>query len=361
MRSPLTLLAGPRALATIQREGLTPERVEHVIGGAGGPKALGLVGLDATLFGQWLTPGPAPRWLLGSSIATWRFLCALHPDPATMFPSFAQHYLDMTFSAKARRGEIDATTQRMLLALLQACGGAEPVLSHPHYRLALVCARSRGLLGSENAWMLAPLLGSAFLLNWMTPRFGRAFFERAVLHDARGTPPLLPGVQGQVALTPLAADTLVHALTASTAIPFVMSGVPAPQGWPAGTYRDGGLIDYHQHHLATASGGIILFPHFTEHLTASWFDKPLPARRRQARLRAVDDVLVVAPSAQYLSQLPGGKVPDRGDYKRMTDQARVRCWQAAVDESQRLGDAFAELAATGRLEGAVRPLPVASR
>ncbi|MBU4611439.1 hypothetical protein IMZ29_13140 [Achromobacter sp. GG226] len=197
MSFPLTLLAGPRALATIQRDGLTPDRVEHVIGGAGGPKALGLVGLDAALFGHWLTPGPAPRWLMGSSIATWRFLCALHPDPATMFPTFARHYLDMTFSAKARREEIDATTGRMLMALLTACGGAEPVLAHPHYRLALICARSRGPVSSENAWMLAPLLGSAFLLNWLTPRFGGAFFERAVLHDARGVPPLLPALQGR--------------------------------------------------------------------------------------------------------------------------------------------------------------------
>jgi len=72
----------------------------------------------------------------------------------------------------------------------------------------------------------------------------------------------------------------------------------------------------------------------------------------------VDDVLVVAPSAHYLSRLPGGKVPDRGDYKRMTDDERVKVWQTTVDESQRLGDAFAELAATGRLEAAVQPLPL---
>ncbi len=361
MPSHIRLLAGRRALDAIRRDGLVADRVEHIIGGAGGPKALALVGLDAALFGQWLTPGPQPRWLVGSSIATWRFLCALHPEPRTTFAHFAELYLALTFSQGARRPEITATMRGMAQALLAHCGGADRMLAHPDYRLALVTARSRGLVNSEHPWLLTPALGSAFLLNLLSPRLRDLYFQRAVLHDPRGVPPLGEARLGRALLAPLSADTLVDALLASTSIPFIMDAVASPQGWPTGTYRDGGMIDYHHHHLDTAAGGIVLFPHFTPHLTASWFDKTLPERLRRSRVRATDDVLVIAPSPEYLARMPQGRIPGRADYKRMPDAERVKHWRVAVDESRRLGDEFLELAATGRLEGAVQPLPTGER
>ena len=45
----LTLKAGPRALARIRQQGLHPREVGTLPGAAGGPKALGIQGLDLAL------------------------------------------------------------------------------------------------------------------------------------------------------------------------------------------------------------------------------------------------------------------------------------------------------------------------
>ena len=54
----LTLKAGPRALARIRQNGLSAADVGTLPGAAGGPKALGIQGLDLALFGEWLPAVP---------------------------------------------------------------------------------------------------------------------------------------------------------------------------------------------------------------------------------------------------------------------------------------------------------------
>ena len=54
----LTLKAGRRALQRIREQGLSPADVGILPGAAGGPKALGIQGLDLALFGEWLPRAP---------------------------------------------------------------------------------------------------------------------------------------------------------------------------------------------------------------------------------------------------------------------------------------------------------------
>ena len=59
IKSPaLTLKAGPRALARIRQNGLSPADVGILPGAAGGPKGIGIQGLDLALFGDWLPRAP---------------------------------------------------------------------------------------------------------------------------------------------------------------------------------------------------------------------------------------------------------------------------------------------------------------
>jgi len=51
MTSPLVIRAGPRALERLRTHGLDAADVEIVPGAAGGPKALGIAGLDHAIFG----------------------------------------------------------------------------------------------------------------------------------------------------------------------------------------------------------------------------------------------------------------------------------------------------------------------
>jgi enoyl-CoA hydratase len=59
IKSPaLTIKAGPRALARIRQNGLSPADVGILPGAAGGPKGIGIQGLDLALFGDWLLRAP---------------------------------------------------------------------------------------------------------------------------------------------------------------------------------------------------------------------------------------------------------------------------------------------------------------
>jgi hypothetical protein len=75
-----------------------------------------------------------------------------------------------------------------------------------------------------------------------------------------------------------------------------------------------------------------------------WLDKGMPWR--VARGAWLDNVVLVAPSREYLAKLPHGKLPDRNDFKRYAgdDAGRMKYWRRAICESGRLADAFLEFA-----------------
>jgi hypothetical protein len=60
-------------------------------------------------------------------------------------------------------------------------------------------------------------------------------------------------------------------------------------------------------------------------------------------------VLLIAPSAEFVAGLPGGKIPDRKDFYAFDNDERMRRWQAALDASQRLGEEMRELLETGQI------------
>lgn len=68
----LTFKAGQRALRHIRERGLQAADVGVLPGAAGGPKPLGIQGLDLALFGEWLPSAPRQRALIGASIGAWR-------------------------------------------------------------------------------------------------------------------------------------------------------------------------------------------------------------------------------------------------------------------------------------------------
>ena len=107
-------------------------------------------------------------------------------------------------------------------------------------------------------------------------------------------------------------------------------------------YWDGGLIDYHLHLPWHRLGGLVLIPHFTPWLTPGWLDKGLPWRKHgPTALRPwLDNVLLIAPSEALLSRLPGGKLPDRQDFKRygLQHEQRIQAWRRAMQECQAMVD-----------------------
>lgn len=354
IKSPaLTLKAGPKALARIRQNGLSPADVGILPGAAGGPKGIGIQGLDLALFGDWLPRAPRERALVGASIGSWRFASACLPDPAEGIRRLGELYTSQRFARRVTMAEVSRSCRQMLAELL--ADQDEAIIANPHYRLHIVVVKSHGLLQHDHRGKLSLGLSSVIGNNLLArQRLGR-HFDRVILHDARQTPPFGKLRDFRSHFHTLTAENLRHALLASGSIPMVMEAIREIPGLEPGAYRDGGLLDYH---LDLPYGGddIVLYPHFTDRVIPGWFDKTMPWRRGD-RTRLQNAVLI-APSREYLARLPHGKLPDRTDFKRYlgNDDGRERYWRQAMAESARLGDEFLELVENGRLAERLQPL-----
>ena len=354
IKSPaLTIKAGPRALARIRQNGLSPADVGILPGAAGGPKGIGIQGLDLALFGDWLLRAPRERALIGASIGSWRFASACLPDPAMGIRRLGELYTSQRFAKGVSMAEVSGSCRQMLNELLADQDAA--IIANPHYRLHIVVVKSHGLLQHDHRGKLSLGLSSVIGNNFLArQRLGR-HFDRVILHDARQVPPLAQLSDFRSHFHALTPENLRHALLASGSIPMVMEAIREIPGLEPGAYRDGGLLDYHLD-LPYNGDDIVLYPHFTDRVIPGWFDKSMPWRRGD-RTR-LQNVLLLAPSRDYLARLPHGKLPDRTDFKRYlgNDAGRERYWRQAMAESARLGDEFLELVESGRLAEHLQPL-----
>ncbi len=354
IKSPsLSIKVGHQAMAHIRERGLHPADVGILPGAAGGPKALGIQGLDLALFGEWLPRAVRERSLIGASIGSWRFAAACLPDPVQGLRLLGELYTQQCFAKGVTMAQVSQSCHRMLDDLL--AGQDARILDNLHYRLNVMVVRSHGRLAQDHRAHLGLGLGAVIADNLLGRARLSRHFERVILHDRRLAPPLQPLTDFPSRCLPLDTGNLRQALLASGSIPMVMEGVRDIPGAGAGTFRDGGLLDYHLD-LPYSGEDLVLYPHFTDKVIPGWFDKTLPWRRGNAqRLR---NVVLLAPSASYLACLPCGKLPDRSDFKRFMgqDKARQGYWRTAMSESRRMGDEFLELVATGRLVDVLQPL-----
>ncbi|WP_372964157.1 patatin-like phospholipase family protein [Marinobacter sp.] len=343
----LTIRAGSRALARLREKPLEPSDIHVIPGAAGGPKALGISGLDKAIFGDWLPRVEQERALIGSSIGSWRFAAIASSDnPRAQLARLAELYTHQRFTKGVSAEEV---TRKSIQFLDELLGGREDyLLTHPWYRLNIVVVRSLGLLQHDSKGRLGLGLMSAISANMLNRRYLTRFMERGIVHDPRLKTPVSGLADFPRHEVVLSRDNLLSALLASASIPMVMSGVRNIPGAPEGVYRDGGLLDYHLD-LPYEQPGIILYPHFTDRIVPGWFDKVLPWRTGDAT--RLQDVLLISPSREYLESLPDRKLPDRKDFERYEgdDAGREQAWRRAIAESDRMGDEFLELIENGCL------------
>lgn len=349
----LVFRAGRDALAQIRRQGFVPQDVRLVPGAAGGPKALGLHGLDCAIFGEWLPRAPRERWLAGASVGAWRFSALAQPDPIAALKRFTELYVGQHYSLKPTLEEITSKCEAMVDAMLD--GHAQAIVDNPQWRLAIFAVRSKGWLADEGA-RLGSGLAAVATRNALSRQSLGKYFDRVVLHSPGKVPPFLPLQDFPTEAVPLSGDNLRPALLASGAIPMVIRGVTVLPGAGPGVYRDGGLLDYHFDLPFSKHKGIVLYPHFIDRIVPGWFDKSLPWRKPDPA--HVSNVLLVAPSRDYVASLPLGKIPDRNDFRQFAgrDAERMRYWHQAIGESERLGDEFLQLVESGELVARLQPL-----
>lgn len=355
MKNSLLFMAGSRAYARIRENGLGPEDIRLVLGASGAAKWLGIHGLDVAVFGNFLSRRSSPLPFFGTSIGAWKLAAATRRDAAAAFDFLADAYIHQYYAKPVRKKDVDAEALRIVDAFL-AGGAAEEILSHPFFRLHLSTIRCSGGLASENPLALILGLSMAYAMNLKGHAFYARHFNRVIFHDARERS-LVTGAFGNDENIALNTENLRSALLATGSIPLIMSGVSGISGVEPGVFRDGGIVDYHPIPPLPLDSGIVLYPHFYPEVTPGWFDKKMP--RRRASATDLSDVLLLAPSPEFVASLPYGRIPDRKDFKRFEgdDEGRLRFWKKAVAESRRLGDAFLEAVESGSIRESLRPFP----
>ncbi|NEX64332.1 patatin-like phospholipase family protein [Noviherbaspirillum galbum] len=347
----ITIRAGRKALEHLRQHGLRAQDIAVIPAAAGGPKGLIFQHLDQWAFGQWLPSAPRERVLIGASVGAWRMAAACHADPVSAFARLSELYCAQSYPPRPSPDYVTKTCVDFLQGMM---GGHEgEIVSHPHHRLHILAARGMALLRNPTRNITATAgFGLAVASNLVARRQLASHLGRVVIGDAREPAFWLKAKFDafDTQFAPLTDANLFPALMASGTLPFIMEPVRNIPGAPAGTYWDGGLIDYHlalpySRVAGNPQGGLVFYPHFNTHIVPGWFDKTLPWRRaRSGRYREwMENVVLVAPSRAFLQTLTRGKLPDRNDfyYYGQNDALRMLNWKLAITEGERMRDDLA--------------------
>jgi hypothetical protein len=353
MASSLTLRAGPKALAIIRDRGLRAEDVDIFPGASGGAKWLSIAGLDRYLFGEFFSgPRTRPMHLIGSSIGSWRMACLAQSDPVAALERGHNGYIyGQRYSRRPSPEEVTSVLTRVLDDIIGP-NGVDEILSHPWARVHVITALGTGFAASDRRWSLVAALAIAATANFVSRRYLALQMKRYVFHSAGSDTPFLHLSDIPTTHLPLTRDNLKAVLLASGSIPLVLKGVNIP-GRAGEMHWDGGVVDYHLDLDFGPGDGIVLYPHFFDHIVPGWFDKGIKWRRGSAV--NFDRALLVAPSREFVATLPGAKIPDRKDFYSMPEAERIKRWAIAKQMSSRLGDEMRELVDSGRIAERVQP------
>ena len=353
----LRIYGGPAAREHIAAHGLQPQDVRTIPGAAGGPKGLILGPIDRFLFGEWLPRSAQPVDLVGASIGAWRLANACLDGSVAAFEQFEQGYIHQHFEVPPGQKRL---TARQLSAqfgegLRDFYGGrVEEILRHSRFRLHVITARGRHILGREGRARTPVGYLGAFITNSVHRRSLGAWLERVVFSTPGAALPFRTR-DFRTRRVDLLGSNFELALQASCSIPFMLEAVHDIPGAPRGAYWDGGITDYHLHLDYGNADGIVLYPHFQKAVVPGWLDKALKWRHKPTRF--LDRTVVLAPDPEWVRRLPNGKLPDRNDFVRYgSDLAgRVKAWSTAAREAQRLADELAEWLQRGNA-GEILPL-----
>ncbi|HOO39680.1 MAG TPA: patatin-like phospholipase family protein [Deltaproteobacteria bacterium] len=348
----LSIYAGARARAFIEKNGLTPESIGVVTGAAGGPKWLVLGGLDRAIFFSWMKGRKDPLPVVGSSIGSWRFSAVALGERA--YDAFERAYIDQTYKTRPSPGDVTRESVKILGSFLTE-ENCSSLMEHPYLRLCIMSAYCGWPFSRQDLLSLAFGMISVSALNALSRNMLKLFFSRAIFHDARMFPPFKDVSDFPLQRIPITRENLRDAILASGSIPLVMEGVKDITGARPGIYRDGGVIDYHIN-LAFDSDRIVLFPHYVNTIIPGWFDKFLSGRG--PKLDNLENVVVLCPSEEFVARLPYAKIPTRKDFRgfRGRNEERISYWEQVVSASESLGEEFLALVEGDGILKRIKPI-----
>jgi hypothetical protein len=338
----LTIKAGSKAREIMLGDGLRLDRVRILSGASGGPKWLALSGMDLAL-ARLLRNRTRELLCIGSSIGSWRIAALAQKDPQGAIRIFEDSYIQQRYDGRPSAREVTAESRRIGEAYVSD-HEIDTMLKHPFMRLGFLAVRSRWPGASDSMVPQGAHLLTAFAANLISRPLLRLFFERTLFHVPEFDTTVIGADPFATHTVTLTHRNFRAAVLASGSIPLVMEGMTAIPDAPPGTYRDGGVIDYHMDlPWRVGEDELVLMPHFFPHMTPGWFDKKL--RWRRPRPEHLSNTVLLAPSPDFVATLPGGKIPDRTDFDRYVgrDDERMNLWRGVAARCRVLGDELTEL------------------
>lgn len=350
----IEIFAGKNAAQMILDSKLKSDMISGIAGASGGPKFLILSGIDNILLTGWFKKRTKPLFFLGSSIGAWRGAAYACRKPTEAHERLIESYLSQQYSSRPAEKEVTAESLRILNEYLPE-EEIKHILTASPVRLGIISARCTGLSARESRAALAASFIPSALANFASRKLLLKLFDRTLFHTGNETPPYAPNFREEFRV-PLSEENFSKALLSSGSIPFVMEGIKDIPGAPVGTYRDGGLTDYHLNIDFGIKEGIVLYPHFSSRIIPGWLDKNIKWRRHDPGF--LSNVLLVAPSKRFINSLPFSKVPDRTDFVNFAgrDRERLIYWREVIEKSVIIGEEFMEAVESGRIRGMIKPL-----
>jgi len=110
-------------------------------------------------------------------------------------------------------------------------------------------------------------------------------------------------------------------------------------------------------HDIEASQGLTLHPLLDLQLPPGGRAKLLRGSRPR-RSPDLKRTIIIAPSAEHIASLPGGKLPSSDDFHAMSDRDRITAWRKVVALGEVMGHELHSLLEGGRLGAVTQPLHV---
>lgn len=340
-------------MSRILDTGLVADDFDVMLGASGGPKWFVLAGLDKVLIPEFFKGRNKPLDLVGSSAGAFRFSCLAQQRPVHKIELLAEKYSTTVYSDKPDLHEITDKAEE-LLALLLAEGGTQEILDNPYIKAHFIAVRCRGLTARERQpGLTMGLLASAASNSVKRKHLGK-HYTRVVFSSPNSDLDILDPCHIPTERVELSPENMQLSLLASGSIPGVLRGVEDIPGAKEGMYRDGGIIDYHYDFSFPNRDGLVLYPHFYNTPTPGWFDK---MKKRRPHNSSYDNAVILAPSREFVAQLPYGKISDRKDFEKISAEERIPYWQTVIKEGDKLADDFISLLDPNTLRKHLKPLP----
>ncbi len=345
----LEIYAGKNALKTIQENGFKQNLFSNFLGASGGPKWFTLFGLDKYLFGDFFKNRTTELNLIGSSAGAFRAAALTQNNPVQAIERLAYSYANTVYSDTPTPDEISSKAVDIVDDLFGENGAAE-VIANRVFKSHFLVAKCKGLTAFDNKFLQGAGLINSVLLNKIDRGLLIKQYQRYIFKNPTSNLTINDPYKFNNIYHNLTEENIKTALLASGSIPMVMSGIKDIKGATKGTYRDGGIIDYHfdfSLNNAKQSGvehteskqGLTLYPHFSSIPKAGWFDK---SSNRKVLAKSYEDTVLLAPSEKFVQSLPLKKIPDRTDFTQLDSKVRIKYWFEVIEKTAELAEDFHE-------------------